>query len=142
VAIYIFWVFTFIIFGGVAGTRTSKRNKNLSPSPIPTGVASRTRFVAYKKTSKSPIGRKKDGKGSTSKDLVIVEEATAQTSKSPTKKQASKSPSKRQQQGKASRPSASTPLAHTVDEVEIARSAAASAPLVDKVDEAPGLCRF
>jgi len=58
------------------------------------------------------------------------------------KKQASKSPSKRQQQGKASRPSASTPLAHTVDEVEIARSAAASAPLVDKVDEAPGLCRF
>ncbi|XP_066323998.1 uncharacterized protein [Miscanthus floridulus] len=52
------------------GTRTSKRNKNLSPSPIPTGVASRTRFVAYKKTSKSPIGRKKDGKGSTSNDPV------------------------------------------------------------------------
>jgi len=105
-------------------------------------VALRTRFVAYKKTSKSPIGRKKDGKGSTSNDPVIVEEAAAQTSKSPTKKQASKSPSKRQQQGKASRPSASTPLAHTVDEVEIARSAAASAPLVDKVDEALGLCRF
>lgn len=140
--IYIFLVITFIIFGAVAGTKSSKRNKKLSPSPSLTGVASRTRGFAYRKTSKSPLGRKIDGKGSTSTNPIVVEEATAQTSKSPRKKQASKSPSKRHEQVQASRPSASTPLAHIVGQVDKAGSADVSVSLVDKVNEAPGLCRF